>query len=76
MDDGHSSIGITFMTTEEQIQEIIGRLVKVGSPQKILLFGSYGRGDAKETSDLDFLVIKGEVENRRKETVLLHDAIR
>jgi predicted nucleotidyltransferase len=44
--------------------------------QQILLFGSYARGDATEHSDLDFLVIEPEVENRAQEMVRLRRALR
>jgi predicted nucleotidyltransferase len=40
------------------------------------MFGSYARGDAREQSDLDFLVVEQELKSRRKEMVRLHDAIR
>ena len=32
--------------------------LKECQPEKIILFGSYARGDADEYSDLDFVVIK------------------
>ncbi len=43
---------------------------------QIVLFGSYARGDADEGSDLDFLVIAPEVENRAQEMVRLRRALR
>lgn len=64
------------MISEKTIQEAIQRLVRNGLPEQIFLFGSYARGDARETSDLDFLVIKREVKSKRKETVALYDALR
>ena len=64
------------MISEETIKETIERLVKTAKPQKIYLFGSYARGDARNQSDLDFLVIEHTIRSRRKEMVRLHDAIR
>ena len=32
--------------------------IKKYKPEKIILFGSYARGDADKYSDLDFVVIK------------------
>lgn len=64
------------MISEDTIKEAIERLAKVSKPQKIYLFGSYARGDARKHSDLDFLVVKQVLKNRRKEMVRLHDAIR
>ncbi|MFC1974909.1 nucleotidyltransferase domain-containing protein [Chloroflexota bacterium] len=64
------------MISEETIQEATRRLAKAAMPEKIFLFGSYARGDAREKSDLDFLVVERKVKNRRKEMVRLHDTIR
>ena len=64
------------MIAEDVIAKAIDRLVETASPRKLYLFGSYARGDAREQSDLDFLVIEKIVRNRRKEMVRLHDAIR
>lgn len=44
--------------------------------EQILLFGSYARGQANDDSDLDFLVIEPEVENRAREMVRLRRALR
>lgn len=59
------------MITEETIQEAVDLLTKAARPEKIILFGSYARGEAREDSDLDFLVVEAEVESRRKEMVRL-----
>ena len=64
------------MISEETIEKAIERLVEIAKPQKIFLIGSYARGDARDRSDLDFLVVEHEIRNRRKEMVRLHDAIR
>ncbi len=63
------------MIPEETIQEVVALLVEVASPRRIILFGSYARGDARESSDLDFLVIKDVVSNRRAEIVQLLRAL-
>lgn len=64
------------MISEDTIHRAVARLLEVASPRKIFLFGSYARGDAREHSDLDFLVVEPEVKSRRKEMVRLHDALR
>ncbi len=43
---------------EETLQEIIRRIVRVASPERIILFGSAARGETGPHSDLDLLVIK------------------
>ena len=40
------------------IEEIKDRLVRSYSPEKIILFGSHARGDAKRNSDIDILILK------------------
>ena len=36
---------------------MVDRIVEVASPVRILLFGSRARGDAKDNSDIDFIVM-------------------
>jgi len=45
------------MTTTERFDDIIQRLVERFDPEKIILFGSYARGDAREDSDIDLLLV-------------------
>ena len=40
------------------LRNIVRRIREVGHPQKIILFGSWARGDARPDSDLDFLIIE------------------
>ena len=63
------------MISERTIQEAVRRLVEAAQPRKIILFGSYARGDARERSDLDFMVIEREVQDRHAEMVRLHDVL-
>ena len=44
--------------TPELLDEVVERLLAVGSPLKIVLFGSHARGDAVPESDLDILIIE------------------
>ena len=55
---------------------VVQRLIEVGSPKKIILFGSYVRGDATRDSDLDVLVVTShEVESPRRESVRLRNSL-
>ena len=43
--------------TEELFQRITAKIVEAERPEQIILFGSYASGTAKESSDIDLLVI-------------------
>jgi uncharacterized protein len=45
-------------TTKAFLKEITDKIVGAVSPRKIILFGSYARGDENAGSDLDLLVIQ------------------
>ena len=47
----------------------------VSSPARVVVFGSYGRGDATQDSDLDLLVIQKSVDDFTKEYTRLREAI-
>ncbi len=63
------------MISEATIQQAVERLVKAANPSKVILFGSYARGDATEDSDLDLMVIEREVRNAGEEMIRLHRAV-
>ena len=64
------------MISQEKILEAARVLHETAKPAKVILFGSYARGEATEDSDVDFMVIEPAVENRVKETLRLRKAIR
>ena len=45
------------MVSMEQIEELSRRIQDEFHPDRIVLFGSYARGDATEHSDVDLLVV-------------------
>jgi predicted nucleotidyltransferase len=47
------------------LDEIVRRVVEVAEPERIILFGSAARGEARPDSDIDLLVVK-EGAHRRK----------
>jgi len=51
--------------SEERIREIVGRIVEVAQPEKIILFGSAARGELGPNSDVDVMVVKSGVHRRK-----------
>ena len=47
------------------IDKIISLIVSVAEPDQIILFGSYARGDNKEKSDIDLLIVKKGLKGER-----------
>jgi uncharacterized protein len=64
------------MISEKKIEEAANVLANGAHPCKIILFGSYARGEARQDSDLDFLVIEPNVPNKRNEMVRLRNLLR
>jgi predicted nucleotidyltransferase len=44
--------------TDQLLVEVVRRILTVGSPIKIVLFGSHAKGTAHPNSDLDLLIIE------------------
>lgn len=63
--------------TPEKVQAAIEQIIELASPPKIILFGSYVRGEANLNSDVDILVtVPDTVDNPRKESIRLQRALR
>lgn len=46
------------MLTEKEIALIVEKIVGRTQPNKVIVFGSYAKGQATQKSDLDLLIIK------------------
>lgn len=44
--------------TPDLLDTMVRRILQVGSPERIVLFGSRARGDARPDSDVDLLIIE------------------
>lgn len=58
--------------SQEQLGEIVRRIVDAVHPERIILFGSAVRGDMDADSDVDILVVMSEGANRRRISAFLH----
>ena len=54
------------------IDQIVELITSKITPERIVLFGSYAKGEHKENSDVDILIIIKNLENERKITGLLY----
>jgi predicted nucleotidyltransferase len=63
------------MFNQETLRPVVDRIVANFHPNRIILFGSFARGEADDGSDLDLLVIENEVENRGQEMLKLYRTI-
>ena len=57
------------MTTESIISDMVDRIVSGFDPSQVLLFGSQARGSANEWSDVDLLVVIGDVTDKRQAAI-------
>lgn len=46
------------MDINQEVDEVVKKIVSFYKPEKVILFGSYAKGTATNRSDMDILVIK------------------
>lgn len=54
---------------QKKIEEMVRRIVERFHPQRIILFGSYARGQAEPDSDVDLLVVMPVSGSKRRMAV-------
>jgi uncharacterized protein len=64
------------MITQQQLDHIITRILKLYQPEKIILFGSYADGTAMENSDLDLFLVKDTKEFPVDRSALIRKGLR
>lgn len=65
-----------WLVTPEKVQSVVQRLIKAARRKRIILFGSYARGEVTRDSDLDVLVVtRDDVESPPRESVRLRKAV-
>jgi predicted nucleotidyltransferase len=61
---------------ERQIDRMVRRIVERFDPDRIILFGSRARGDARPDSDVDLLVVMPVEGSRREKALDIRDTLR
>jgi len=59
----------TVTLDDQLLQEVIRRIRAAGNPQRIVLFGSRVRGDARPDSDLDLLIVEETTPPRHRRPI-------
>ncbi len=54
---------------DRKLEEIIDRILRVIVPDKIILFGSRARGEARDDSDYDLLLIKSGIRSEDERAI-------
>jgi predicted nucleotidyltransferase len=62
-------LNTTLVNQTPYLSEAIKRIVDKFHPTKIILFGSYARGEATFDSDVDLLVVLPKVDHKRKAAI-------
>ena len=63
------------MSDKELLDKMVSRVRRVARPEKIILFGSRARGEARPDSDFDLLVIKKSKRPRFKRSAEIYAAL-
>jgi predicted nucleotidyltransferase len=66
---------MSFPNNDGIIRAIVRRIVDTAQPEKVILFGSQARGDARPNSDFDVLVIKPSDLPRYRRSIPLYVAL-
>jgi predicted nucleotidyltransferase len=61
--------------TDQLLAEVVARICRISHPDRIVLFGSRARGEARPESDFDLLVIKDSAEPRYRRSAPLYTAL-
>jgi predicted nucleotidyltransferase len=64
------------IVSEREIQELCDKIVKEFNPDKVILFGSYARGEQRDWSDVDIMVVLPHEGNGIDESVMMRRKVR
>lgn len=63
------------VSDETILDEIVRRLVNAVDPDKIILFGSRGRGDSRPDSDFDILIVRASSEKPHRRPIPAYESL-
>ncbi len=70
-------MSVVWEITPQKVQKVIQKIIEISHPRKIILFGSFVRGDMHTSSDLDILVVTGDdIKNTRSESIRIRRALK
>jgi len=64
------------MIDRHEIERVATRLGRAANAERVILFGSHARGEAKENSDVDFVIIAESQQPRFKRSRELYKLLR
>src|SRR5258708_12868224 len=72
---GDAGMIIGMGVSQALLAEIVGRILTVARPDRIILFGSAATGEMTKDSDIDLLIVEPTPGNRHEEAIRVRDAI-
>ncbi|MCI4624918.1 MAG: nucleotidyltransferase domain-containing protein [Candidatus Magnetoovum sp. WYHC-5] len=69
------SVHLKVILMNEQLEKAIQIIIRVANPDKIILFGSFPRGDYNQNSDYDICIIKKGVAHKRKLAQMIYKSL-
>lgn len=63
------------MKSDKAVDRMVKRIVSLYHPDKVILFGSYARGDASSDSDVDLLVVMDVKGSKRAKQLEIRKAL-
>ncbi|MDD1729413.1 MAG: nucleotidyltransferase domain-containing protein [Methanospirillum sp.] len=71
----HASPVLSSSAISPVVDEIVRRILSIIHPEKIILFGSYAKGNQTQDSDIDILIIMNSTLPRHKRSIPLYRAL-
>ncbi len=63
-------------STKKVLPLIIEKIIKFSDPKKIILFGSYAKGEETSNSDIDLLIVKNNINSKKNESLKVRKYLR